>query len=598
MRIIVCALAAAMLASAAPRAVDRERALRDYLNTPRETAALRPNADGCIAATIRPGETIEGIIAASDCDLSQVIPGAPPSFRVDAFTFKVSRNSIVTVTLRSTDFEPIGVILDSQGEILVDPPDGSDPTVSTASVHLPPGTYTAAAIALSGAGAYRLQLSAEEPRTCTPVVWKLDEESAGAFSNASCRGIDLAPFETDITPFDVYTIESKERKLLSVTYASDTVQGATALVSSELEIVNSTEPARSSTLLASVAPGQYVLGVAGLSFGAYKLKAFTEDLRPCPSKSLVSGELATGELNGADCRTLDFFVPSGDDTPQDVWTFEVPARTIATLTMRSTLLDSYLTLVNQDLRLLASNDDFERQTLDSQIRMSLPPGTYRALASEIDIASGAYTLKLDAEAPRVCDVPALSAEKVTGTLAAGDCRVFDLVDLSTDASSADGYRITVRSSGVYTVDVSSTQLAATLRLYDARGGLILTRTATRGTNLAARIEVLLAPGDYMVLVSGAASGAGAYDLAMISRDPKQCRPSGSIGVNESARRTLEPVSECTVRDVIPGTTSSARVDLVSLVVPEGSTVGLQAEATRSRRSCSCSTRRDGLPQAH
>jgi hypothetical protein len=578
MKAIVWALVSFMLASAAPRDVDKERALRDYLNTPSKTAALRPNADGCIAANIQPGETIEGTIAATDCDLSQLIAGAPAMFRVDAFTFNVSRNSIVTVSLRSTDFEPIGLIVDGQGGILVDPPLSSDPSLSTASVHLPPGTYTAVAIALRGAGAYRLQLSAEEPRTCSQIAWRLDEEKAAAFSNTSCRGIDLAPFQTDTTPIDLYAIDNKDRKLISITYSSDTVQGATALVSSDLDVVNGMEPALSSTLRASVAPGQYMLGVAGLSLGAYKLKAATEDLRPCASQTLNAAESASGQLDNTDCRVLDFFVPSGDDTPQDVWTFELPTRTIATLTMRSNVLDSYLTLVDRNQQILAENDDLDRQTLDSGVRISLPPGTYRALASEIDVVSGNYTLRLDTEAPRVCDTPALSSEKITGTLAAGDCRVFDIVAPSTDTGSADAYKLTVPASGVYGFDVSSAQFFATLRIYDSRGGVLFTRTASRATNLAASFELLLVPGDYTVLISGGISGAGNYELAMTRREPKQCQASSTIASDDSSTRTLDSGSECRVKDVIPFTTSNAPVDLARIMVADGTTVGLQAES--------------------
>ena len=236
-------------------------------------------------------------------------------------------------------------------------------------------------------------------------------------------------------------------------------------------LASSEMPDLNTTALASAVPDTYLVYVAALDedYGDYKVISEIEDLRSCSSGAINPGESTNGELTSVDCRDLDIFVPGSDVSPTDPWKLDVKDRALVTLTLRSTQFDSFLGLANAENKAIAYNDDFEESpSTDSQIKMSLNPGQYSALVSRYE-GTGAYTLNFSSEPLRACDIPLLGAGRVTGALAAQDCRVLDVVVPSADLTPADAFRLVVDAKGIYSFDVNSVSFLSVIRLYDKAG---------------------------------------------------------------------------------------------------------------------------------
>jgi hypothetical protein len=280
-----------------------------------------------------------------------------------------------------------------------------------------------------------------------------------------------------------------------------------------------------------------------------------------------------GQLAADDCRDLDIFVPGDDPSPTDPWKIEVPDRTFVTLTMRSNVFDTYLSLTGKDNKLFGSNDDFEDLTYDSQIRISLNPGTYSALSSTVDDA-GPYTLTLNSEPLRTCDVPDLGTGPTTGSVTTEDCRVLDLVVPSTDSKVTDAYRLRVSAKTVYTFELSSTNFTPAIRVYDGTNTLVFSRAAST-TAKALKLDVLLWAGDYTVLIVSQ-DRPGDYTLTTSKREPPTCEAT-VIPLNGSTEGRLV-ASDCRLADVLSGVFSTSKTDVLKLVVPEKRAVTIAADS--------------------
>ena len=571
MRVFLALIAAVMLAIAAD-----ERALRSLVHS--AVPAAPRHVEGCVEADITPGSVVEGSLTINDCSLRLFDPNARIGLRTDAYKLVINTSLIVKVKIESAEFEPDVFILDKAGELLAADASREIDQQARATIHLPAGTYTLLATAVTGTGAYQISVQGDAPRKCDIPVITSGQEVTGSFSASDCRLVDLAPFETQTILIDLYALTLTDRKVVALKYSSATVMGVLALSNGAGMILASSEmPDLNTAALASAVPDTYLVYVAALdeNYGDYKVISEIEDLRSCSSGVINPGESANGELTNVDCRDLDIFVPGSDVSPTDPWKLDVKDRTLATLTLRSTQFDSFLGLANAENKAIAYNDDFEESpSTDSQIKMSLSPGQYSALVSRYE-GTGVYTLNFSSEPLRACDIPMLGAGRVTGTLAAQDCRVLDLVVPSADLTPADAYRLVADAKGIYSFDVTSVSFLSVIRLYDKAGAVIYARQGTAASRNA-KFSMLLAPGEYTVLIS-TSDRLGDYALTTDRREPAVCETSGALNTDGSTNGVLSS-SDCAILDVLPGLAVDNKVDIYSLNVVERRSITFSADS--------------------
>ena len=151
--------------------------------------------------------------------------------------------------------------------------------------------------------------------------------------------------------------------------------------------------------------------------------------------------------------------------------------------------------------------------------------------------SGAYALSFNVEPLRSCEIQDLGTGPTTGSLAAEDCRLLDILTPSSDASPADSFRLRVNAKGVYLFDLSSTVFLPVIRIYDKDMSLIFS-TAGISATPNARFAVLLSPGEHTVVVS-TRDKIGDYTLTTTRQDPRVCESSGVLGIDMTASGELQ-----------------------------------------------------------
>ncbi len=130
-----------------------------------------------------------------------------------------------------------------------------------------------------------------------------------------------------------------------------------------------------------------VLAAAALASGCGDNPAAVDDFLGCETvRSIQVGATVNGTLSNSDCR-LD------DNTFADFYFLSLDVPRTVTITQRSSEIDSYLLVFREsDAVLLGENDDFEADTFDSRVVISLPAGRFIIAANSFDVETGPYTL--------------------------------------------------------------------------------------------------------------------------------------------------------------------------------------------------------------
>jgi hypothetical protein len=255
----------------------------------------------------------------------------------------------------------------------------------------------------------------------------------------------------------------------------------------------------------ALAPGSYVVWANSLSggeTGAYALSLTSTAVSGCgPVGTIAMGDTVTGSLATSDCLLYD-------GTYADGWEFTVGNSTGVVAELASNDFDAFVIITDAQGNRLAFDDDSGPLT-NSQLRTTLPAGTYRVWANSFYAGeTGSYTLSLRADACR--STPILNVgDAVTGSLASDDCRL-------TDGSYADRWAFTLGSATTVRLDLASDAFDPYLVLTDTANNVVASDDDS-GPGSSSRIEAALPAGSYLVWANTYAAGqTGAYSLAAAS----------------------------------------------------------------------------------
>ncbi|QCU72573.1 hypothetical protein E5843_14505 [Luteimonas yindakuii] len=247
-----------------------------------------------------------------------------------------------------------------------------------------------------------------------------------------------------------------------------------------------------SLVTARLAPGRYTViadGYGGSIRGQYRLAVSEREL-PAGVTMAADGVLQPG----ADITALH-------EGAQVAYRLQVPSRQLATITMRSSELDSMLALEGADVLL---QDDDSGGGLDARIISVLEPGDYSVRASSYNDGAGLFTLSAT-----LAGVP---ADIGGGTLVVGQPR-----DARLMAGATDRYTVRIPRNGSYRIEMQSAEgVDSYLRLL--RDGQRVAQDDDSGGELNARIEETLQAGDYVLEASSAVGRSeGRYRIAIQRR---------------------------------------------------------------------------------
>ena len=547
---------------------DLRMALFLFLLLAGAAAAQTPN---CAPRDLALTASATGELDGSDCRFRDLIKDSKNANYVDAFRISVTERAVVTVRVNSAEFNTVVHVCDALLRCLAQ-------NDSRLAISLQPGVYFVLATSKTFAtGAYSIETRTEAPRTCTVVDLPFDQTANGSFTAGGCRWLDISSPSYDESYVQQYRVRLLRPGVATLEMASPslaTVLGVYDRRGSRIASVKGKNKA--SRIQVSLDAGTYTVmaGSGDLDAGSYTLKASLEALRPCPVKDLTLETAVDGAFTTSDCRILDLWLGETDDTYVQQYRVSVPARTVLTVDMTSTNLDTWLMVLDEyGEEVIGDNDDADSTTTDSRVVASLPPGTYLIWANVARAAAGNYTLRTSMEAPHTCDVLDLGvSDSAQGKLHSGGCRVLDLVAPSADASPIQLYKTVAPRTGVLKIDMESGEFDTYLLVVPECCDMVWEdNDSGGGTN--AQIDLLLTPGTYYVLAS-TMEDTGGYALRTEFNDPRACAVT-DVQPNGLVDGALAD-TDCRLRDVVPGETENLRVNLFRLTPPREGAVRASA----------------------
>lgn len=514
-------------------------------------------AQSCQTTDIPLNASFDGALSENDCTVRDYMRTSSSNFKADALRVTLRERLVLRVRMTSSDVDSYLYLLSDRGALLARNDNSGGGRNAEIWIQLSAGTYTIlATTAAGGLGAYQVVTSTRLPKTCAPQELPLTGAAVeGDLTDTDCASVDLGLNASDTTPVDAYSIDVSRASVLDIAMSSSSVVPALSLYDSRgRRVSEASASGMTARLRISVPVGRFTLraGTARMATGAYRLTAMREDRRVCELVPLVPGETLNGEFTRSDCRLVDMLPFSTWMGPVDQYKLDVKEPSVVKIRMESALLDSFLLVVADGL-IIGENDDATAATRDSEIYMSLPPGTYTIWAAENYGGTGRYTIRLDLEKPRPCPAIAVNAPgTVTGTLTKNGCRVLDLSIPSDSVSPAANMTVNVAERVVTTVAATGSGLTPLVDMWV--DGLPI------GLDGPVRERsVLLAPGSYQVRVSTLNGASGEFSLTASTRPPAPCEAS-PLAFDELKTGEIS-VSDCPEAEVLPLFTGTARVDL-------------------------------------
>ncbi len=475
-------------------------------------------------ASITSGQTVNGALAATDCRY----PNGGDHFS-DAYTFSGTSGQQISITMSSGAFDTLLFLVGPNGVQIASDDDGGGGTNSripaTSGFFTLPstGTYTIQASSFSAntSGTYSLSLTSQTPGGCSsPVSINFGQTINGSLSGSDCRF-------TDNSFFDAFTFSGTAGQQVSVAMSSGSFDTFLFLLRPDGSTLGSDDDGGGGTnsriptgsgFLTLPTTGIYTIYASSFSpntTGTYSLTLTGQNPGGnCPSTSISIGQTINGALSNTDCQL-------SDNSRFDSYSFNGTAGQTISISLTSSVFDTYLHLLRPDGTLLVDDDD-GGDGLNSRIpaesgTLTLPvTGTYKILANSFSPnVTGSYSLTLQGSSAFTCpSTPISIGQLVNGALSNSDCTL-------SDNSFIDSYSFTGTAGQLVAVDMTSLSFDTYLYLLGPNGLVVDDDDGGIGTDsrIPANSGYFTLPttGNYTILANSfAPSVSGGYSLSLVA----------------------------------------------------------------------------------
>jgi hypothetical protein len=573
----------------------------------------------CTIGELALAAAASGTLSQADCRVTNLSAVKKHSPNVAAHRIRLAERGTLTVEMRSAAVDPYLVLLDQNFTRVAEDDDSAGLLNARIRTLLGPGVYYVIATSLpsntrSNFGAYSLSTSftpsgggAPGPAAgfpCPVRELSLNSSMPGTLLESDCRTHGVALGSSHVPQVDAYRVRIPSPGVLTINLESVVFDAYLYLLDVSLRTIAQDDDGGgggNARITRQVQPGEYIILANSLrragrpSLGSYTLLAsFTASGAgaagsSCAERPLALGASVTGTLTTTrGCRLRDILKSGTDDSEVVSYRLRVAEPGTLIIDLESGAFDAYLILLDGNLRSITQDDDGGVGT-NARITHQVQPGEYVVLANSVKPATGEFQLRTSFQ-PQGAPSAACSAAsvlnlngQVSGSIAAGDCRVRDILTGSTDASLGDQYTLTLPARGTLTLDMISTTIDSVLILADARRRR-LAEDDDGGEKLNARISQVLEAGDYIV-VAKSLSATGQYTLrarfvaqdASPAPDVKPSCLATPIAINTKISRNLGSAS-CRVKDILGGT-DSAFADLHRFTIDRRGEVTIQLSST-------------------
>jgi hypothetical protein len=402
--------------------------------------------------------------------------------------------------------------------------------------------------------------------------------------SADCRFNELVTSSRSTTYASGYRIKVTKPTVLTVRMSSTAVNPYLYLYTQaglSLAANDDADGTADSRITISLNPGTYTLVATSrtTAAGTFTVAAASEAPRACPVRDAST---TSGSFTDTGCRTLDLRPNSTDDRPVDRYRITATKRSVLTLELRSTEVDTYLELwdgagARIDSDHAGAGDRFSR------LVSSVEPGTYLVYAYPYRKATGGYSFAASTETPRTCTYKELAAgdkatpATVSGALTQESCRYLDLVAPSSDDTFVELYRVTLAKRAVVSLKQQSSAIDSYLIVTDSSFENIFENDDESGATANSAILGSLNAGTYIVIASESDAGAGTYSLSVAAEDPRAC-PTQDFSIGTTASASLE-TDACRWLDLIMESDDPTYVTPYRLTLSKPSAVAIDMKST-------------------
>jgi len=247
----------------------------------------------CAAVALAPDREVAGALSPAGCRLSQALPGQTDNSVCALYSLTLAAPSLVTIDLRSTDFDAHLTLLDARRTPIATDDDGGEARNARIVRPLEAGAYLILAKALGGGhGRFtvRAGLTPGGPgggsppgggtaRVCPLADLPLNQPVSARLDASDCRVNQILGGGTDQAYADQYRLTVPARGTLTIDMRSDDVDSFLILMDSSRNPLARDDDGgegRNSRITQTVAPGTYIVianSYGGQSQGAYTLQA-------------------------------------------------------------------------------------------------------------------------------------------------------------------------------------------------------------------------------------------------------------------------------------------------------------------------------------
>jgi hypothetical protein len=350
----------------------------------------------CTLKPVTPGTDITGNLAEDGCRFLDLVVPSDDVSTVDLYSLAVSDPSLVTLTMKSTDFDAYLALLDKDNQDIGEDDDSGGNTDAKITMSLNPGNYTVLANSSDyGSGAYTLAAATEPLRSCPGKSLAPGDSASGTLSPDSCRFLDIQIPGSNQINVDRFNVALSDRSVLNLSASSPDGPVGMFVLDSSSELINSitsspASPAADLGLLLS--PQTYsVLVTLGSRSGSYKLTSGAQPPKDCPVEQFAMGSIG-GTLSDASCVIKDVLVGSLRTWP--VKQYKVQITDGGTLSLAITSPDSVVEMIVVDEKDQVVDYNYG-DTEAGELELALKPGAYTILIALYEGVTGTYTLNTD-----------------------------------------------------------------------------------------------------------------------------------------------------------------------------------------------------------
>lgn len=289
----------------------------------------------------------------------------------------------------------------------------------------------------------------------------------------------------------------------------------------------------------------------------------------CPPLPLPIGSDVDGVLGDSGCHVPQL-IDSDNPSLADQYVVTLEERGRLTISVPMGEFKPYIALVDDLYFPIAESTS---SGAAARVAVVLPAGTYVlvvAAAPDTPDGQGVYQITSQFEvepAPAGClsPTPLVLDTQVTGSLAPGDCRLFDVLNDVFRDSFIALYEVEVPRNGSLDLAYTPAGYAGFLAVLDPDLNAALAATEPSGGPVEATAH--LAPGTYWILVSSRLAATGDFSLsASFTASDAPCVPE-AVALDATVDGKLES-SDCRMPFLPGGGYDQATVDLYQVVVPQ------------------------------